>query len=107
MKTLLLLFFCLPLPAQAEEIDPQRQDELRYLLRQDCGSCHGMTLQGGLGPPLLAEALADKQVEYLTSIILYGRPGTPMPPWNVFLTEAEATWLVAYLKQVESSDEKD
>ena len=27
-----------------------RQDELLHLLRQDCGSCHGLTLRGGLGP---------------------------------------------------------
>ncbi|MBL4797880.1 MAG: hypothetical protein JKY50_10740 [Oleispira sp.] len=27
----------------AENISPQRQQELTHLLKQDCGSCHGMT----------------------------------------------------------------
>jgi len=40
---------------QVEEISAERQTELLYLLKQDCGSCHGMTLQGGLGSSLLPE----------------------------------------------------
>jgi hypothetical protein len=37
----------------ADPTPRQRQKELIHLVRQDCGSCHGMTLQGGLGPALL------------------------------------------------------
>jgi cytochrome c55X len=74
-----------------------RQKELVHLVRQDCGSCHGLTLQGGLGPPLLPATLADKPVEGLVATIIGGRLGTPMPPWHRFLTEDEAKWIVAKL----------
>ena len=43
-------------------VPPERQDQLRYLLRQDCGSCHGMTLKGGLGPALLPDNLIVMRV---------------------------------------------
>ena len=70
---------------------------LERLVRQDCGSCHGMTLQGGLGPALLPANLADKPAESLVATIVHGRPGTPMPPWHRFLGEDEARWIVAKL----------
>ncbi len=74
-----------------------RQKELVRLVRQDCGSCHGLTLAGGLGPALLPPLLRDKPVEALVSTVLYGRPGTPMPPWGQFLSEDEAKWVVEML----------
>ena len=76
-----------------------RQGELIYRLRQDCGSCHGMTLKGGLGPPLLPSAMAGKPDEALVDVILYGLPGTPMPPWNIEISREEATWLVRRMKE--------
>jgi cytochrome c55X len=81
----------------AAEPSPARQKELIHLVRQDCGSCHGLTLQGGLGPALLPATLADKPVEGLVATIIGGRLGTPMPPWHRFLTEDEAQWIVARL----------
>jgi cytochrome c55X len=78
---------------------PSRQREIVRLLRQDCGSCHGMRLTGGLGPPLTAQALRDKPPASLTATIVGGRPGTAMPPWRPFLSDAEAAWLVARLQQ--------
>jgi cytochrome c55X len=76
-----------------------RQHELIALLRQDCGSCHGMTLAGGLGPALTPQALAGKSPQMLSAVILEGRPGTPMPPWRPFLSESEAAWLADMLKR--------
>lgn len=76
---------------------PARQYELQQLLHQDCGSCHGLTLRGGLGPPLLPESLAGKPRDFLIATILYGRPGTAMPPWQPFLGADEAAWLVDLL----------
>lgn len=76
-----------------------RQAELRNLLTQDCGSCHGLTLAGGLGPPLQAHALVGKPVQYLAATILFGRPGTAMPPWRPFLSDSEAIWLANLLKE--------
>lgn len=81
----------------AAEPDAVRQKELVRLVRQDCGSCHGMTLQGGLGPALLPADLRDKPAEGLAATIYYGRPGTPMPPWKQFMSEAEAGWIVQKL----------
>jgi len=78
----------------AQAVGAARQKELVRLVRQDCGSCHGMTLNGGLGPPLTPQALREKPAESLTATILGGRPGTPMPPWRAFLNEAEADWIV-------------
>ncbi|MBK7050974.1 MAG: cytochrome c [Rhodoferax sp.] len=80
-------------------MDPARRTELVRLVRQDCGSCHGLTLQGGLGPALLPETLKDKPVENLKFVIMQGRPGTAMPPWKRFLTEAEAQWIVENLQK--------
>jgi cytochrome c55X len=80
--------------AAAAEPDGPRRAELRHRLLQDCGSCHGLTLKGGLGPPLLAESLAGKDRDGLVVTVLEGRPGTPMPPWKVELSEAEAAYLV-------------
>lgn len=74
-----------------------RQEQLIYLLRQDCGACHGMRLKGGLGPPLLPQNLAGKSAANLQAIILDGIPGTPMPPWRGELSEADAFWLAKQL----------
>jgi cytochrome c55X len=76
-----------------------RQHELLRLLHQDCGSCHGLRLTGGLGPALTPSALKDKPDASLVATIVYGRCGTPMPPWQPFMSEAEARWLVARLKE--------
>jgi cytochrome c55X len=84
-------------PSMPAEPSAARQKELIHLVRQDCGSCHGMTLQGGLGPALLPATLAGKPAEGLVATIIGGRPGTPMPPWHRFLAEDEAQWIVAKL----------
>jgi len=67
------------------------------MLIQDCGSCHGGTLKGGLGPALTAEALAGRDPYELARVILDGRQGTPMAPWKLFLSEPEAEWLARQL----------
>ena len=74
-----------------------RQRELLELLHQDCGSCHGMRLTGGLGPPLTAVALKERPFASVVATIQSGRPGTPMPPWRRFLSDDEAQWLAARL----------
>ncbi len=80
------------------EPSAERQQELRYLLKHDCGSCHGMTLKGGLGPALLPESLGNRADVILKQTILHGRPPTPMPPWKAFLSEDEVEWLVMLLR---------
>ncbi len=85
--------------ASASALDPVRERELTHLVRQDCGSCHGMTLKGGLGGPLLPESLVDLESESIASIILGGVPGKPMPPWEGQLSEEEAMWIAKNLKK--------
>ncbi len=81
--------------------DDVRQAELLYLLKHDCGSCHGMTRKGGLGPPLLPENMNSRPSQMLVSTVLDGRPGTPMPPWRGELSEQEARWLVEAMRRGE------
>lgn len=94
MKYLAYSLFLAASLAQAAEPDPARQAELVRLVRQDCGSCHGMTMKGGLGLPLTPETLRQKPAESLAATIVHGRPGTAMPPWSRFVNEAEAAWIV-------------
>jgi cytochrome c55X len=82
----------------AAELSFERQTELQNLLKNDCGACHGLTLQGGLGLPLKPENLANKPNEYLIDIITNGRKETAMPPWKPFLNQDEIAWLVQFLK---------
>ena len=77
--------------------DDQRARELIHIVRQDCGSCHGLTLAGGLGPALTPDALADKPFEGLVATVVSGRPGTPMPPFLGIVSEPEAEWIVDQL----------
>jgi len=85
--------------AAAGGISPERQGNLLHLLRQDCGSCHGMTMKGGLGPALLPATLLGKPSDALADVILDGVPGKPMPPWRPFLEPHEAAWMVERLKE--------
>jgi len=99
----LLLCTCLLAgSATAETPSPARQDELRNLLLQDCGSCHGMRLTGGLGPALTPQALQGKPRELLIGTVSDGRPGTPMPPWKPLLSESDIAWLVDYMTATEN-----
>ncbi|MEO5345608.1 MAG: cytochrome c [Magnetococcus sp. YQC-9] len=87
--------------ATEDRILPARQAELLHLLRHDCGSCHGMTLKGGLGPALLPENLAGKPLDLLEDIVFHGMPEKAMPPWDGLLTRQEIRWLVERLKKGE------
>ncbi|MBF0358728.1 MAG: cytochrome c [Magnetococcales bacterium] len=89
--------------AASAEAEPTRHKELLYLLKHDCGSCHGITLRGGLGPPLTKEALAGKSTGLLADIITYGLPGTAMPPWLGLLSREEILWLAKRIQKGSSS----
>jgi cytochrome c55X len=86
----------------ASEAAAQDAKRLEHMLKQDCGSCHGLTFKGGLGLPLTPEALTGVEPESLASIILDGVPGTAMPPWRPLLSEGEAMWMANYLKRVKT-----
>jgi len=80
-----------------ESLLPHEQKLLR-MVRQDCGSCHGMQMTGGLGPALTPEALRDWSIENLSATIYHGRPGTPMPGWKALISESDAQWISRQLK---------
>lgn len=80
------------------EIAPQRAQALAHMVRQDCGSCHGLRLSGGLGPDIRGRAIEGLETRALVEVILDGRPGTAMPAWRPLLTEEEALWIVDYLR---------
>ncbi len=85
----------------AESFPPslERQQTLINMLKHDCGSCHGLYLNGGLGPALIPEALVDKSNDLLLDIIQEGRKGTAMPPWKKFISKQETVWLIEYLRK--------
>jgi cytochrome c55X len=98
----LFLCFAVSPPAEADTAKPipsaDRQAELIRLVRDDCGSCHGLTLKGGLGTPLTPDAIGSKPDMLLRETILRGRTGTAMPGWSDFMNESEAQWIVDQLK---------
>jgi cytochrome c55X len=83
----------------ASDVPAARQQQLHDLVVQDCGSCHGLTLKGGLGKPLLPETLAPFPEDVIAAIILDGVAGTPMPAWRGLLDETDARWIARELKQ--------
>jgi cytochrome c55X len=100
MTAAVAVFFMLTNASYASDksLSNTRQAELTHMVKQDCGSCHGMTLKGGLGPALLPENLEGKSILLLQNTILYGRAGTAMPPWKPLLTEQEVLWISQQLK---------
>lgn len=85
--------------ADTDGVPLPRQRALTHIVRQDCGSCHGMSLKGGLGPALTPAALADRPVAALVATILHGRAGTPMPGWQGMLDEQDARWVAQQLQR--------
>ena len=95
----LCLCLCLT-PALGEQHHPgsARTLELKTILYQDCGSCHGTQLKGGLGPALLPDNIRQYSDEFLLKTIQEGRPGTPMPAWGTLLNEGEIHWIIQELR---------
>ena len=84
--------------AAAAQPAAERQQALVRMVRQDCGSCHGIQLTGGLGPALTARTMRDIPLDNLVAVIYHGRPGTPMPGWKTMLSESDATWIAQQLQ---------
>jgi len=104
---LVLLVICwLPMAALADgSLSAEREQELETLLYQDCGSCHGMTLRGGLGPALPKSRMNAYSREGLAALILNGVAGTAMPGWAGLLSQQEARWLADHLQNDNPLDE--
>ena len=94
------IFLLLSAVAAAPAPSPDRQAALEHMVIQDCGSCHGLTMRGGLGSAITPQDLAGRDADGLAQIILDGIPGTAMPPWRPLISEAEARWIADYLLTV-------
>jgi cytochrome c55X len=101
----LVLSLALAAPLLASSMSIERERELRNLLIQDCGSCHGLRLRGGLGPALLPQQLQGKSASYISKVILNGRPGSAMPGWRPLLSPDEARWMADLLLNGTALDE--
>ncbi|HEY3432154.1 MAG TPA: cytochrome c [Rhodocyclaceae bacterium] len=97
LKLTLVLLTAMSAQARSAEPNADRQQALVHMVRQDCGSCHGLTLKGGLGPALTPTALHQWPAESLAATIIHGRPGTPMPPFKGILDDADAQWIARQL----------
>ena len=75
------------------------ESDLRNLLKHDCGSCHGLTLRGGLGLPLTSERVRQLPESYLFEVIRNGKAQTAMPPWNKILNDEEIRIIIRFLKE--------
>ena len=79
IATVLFVIVSFPGLALADaDPDAARKSELLYLLKHDCGSCHGMTRKGGLGPALLPENMQDRPPQMLVNTVLDGRAVNPV-----------------------------
>ncbi|MBT5744764.1 MAG: cytochrome c [Gammaproteobacteria bacterium] len=98
-RSILTTLLLLPLYAlAAEPLSEQRKEEIGQIVQQDCGSCHGLTLKGGLGPNLDPARLAQYPDGFLKVTILHGRPGTPMPPWGPLFSGDEIHYIATQLR---------
>ena len=99
----LILLAAMPAMAMAVAgpIPEARTHDLREMVRQDCGSCHGLRLTGGLGTAITPDVLAGRDPDDLAALILDGLPGTAMPGWRPLLSGDEARWIADYLLEGE------
>ncbi len=86
-------------PAAPAEPSAEHRTQLIRMVRQDCGSCHGIQLTGGLGPALTRELMAQIPLDSLFAVIYHGRPGTAMPGWKTMISEQDAHWIARQLQQ--------
>lgn len=70
----------------------------KILYRSRCGTCHGDTGEGGIGPSLnQQEFLALASDEFLYKTIAHGRENTAMISWSS-LSAREMSGVIAYVK---------
>ena len=98
VRNILIISMIFSSVALAGTPDAARQQQLLRLLKQDCGSCHGMTLKGGLGPDIRAQRMSKLSCDAIVTTIAKGRPGTPMPPWEKLLSADDIEWLAQQLQ---------
>lgn len=77
----------------AADLPSTRAVALTALVRNDCGACHGMRLEGGLGPALTPARLAGRSPEAVALVITHGRAAQAMPAWRPLLSSHDIDWI--------------
>ncbi len=98
MKKLAIILLVASSGCFATEPSTEKQTEIRTMLKNMCGACHGENLKGAMGPALNSETLANKSDEMLIDTIYNGRKGTMMSSWKASMNKDEIGWLVSVLK---------
>ena len=101
--SLLLLYYCAPSGASAEERNPFETNEeaIRIgasLFAARCADCHGPDAKGRLGPDLTRRWARGESDESAFRIIRNGVPGSSMPPSSA--PDDELWAVVAHLRSI-------
>ncbi|MBF0263906.1 MAG: c-type cytochrome [Gammaproteobacteria bacterium] len=90
----------------AADVTQSRRQEIKQFVLEECTYCHGMKLQGDVGPPLQHYNLRLLPDGYIAEYIRVGRPGTRMRSWGDAFTREELKWLAQWLKREKLSREQ-
>ena len=90
-----------PSPSASLPGDPNNG---QTVYQQNCTSCHGTSLEGGVGPQLnpiakLPGVSNPLDPQFLITTITDGRPGTAMPAWQGKLSDTQIKDLAAFIIQ--------
>ena len=78
----------------------QRAGKVNEIYAENCASCHGEQMEGGLAPSMLDDAwLRGGDDESLARSIREGLPENGMPPWAGLLSEEDIRSLVIYIRE--------
>ncbi len=85
--------------AAVELAPPEVLAQGEAIFNETCAACHGAEGEGDVGPALNGSMHSWHHVDaQLRSVILDGRPGTPMVGHRGHLTEEEVDAVLSYLK---------
>jgi mono/diheme cytochrome c family protein len=85
-----------PVPAMGETVEAQ-VNHGKATFATNCANCHGAGGKGAIGPPLI-----DRNLSFavLSTTILNGRVGTPMPPFKDQLDSKSLAAVMAYVQSI-------
>jgi alcohol dehydrogenase (cytochrome c) len=96
MLTVIILFFSVWLPAQAQSVDSGKQ-----LFASRCGACHGGDGRGGeRGPDITQRGLRTRDSGALRDLVRNGLPARGMP--GMKLADGEMDSLVAFMRTLDA-----
>ena len=97
--------------APAHKVTPRNDSKGRDLFAI-CGACHGLKIEGAMGPPLLDPGfLMSASDAMIRRTIMYGRPGTPMKGFfkgqgGFPLSEESIDSIISYMRYTQLPKDK-